>query len=111
MHFAPVLDHASQPGLLKAELSLDHPKWVLHLGADVSFGCFDQIIQSSLRRIWQHSPLSWSHGNAEANSATLHLGSLLNSLVAGIGVHHRLLTVEEISGWGEVVDMGSGGFH
>jgi hypothetical protein len=69
IHFAALLDHAPQPSLLKAELPLDHPKWVLHLGADVSFGCFDQIIQSSLRRVWQHSSLPGSHGDAEAGAA------------------------------------------
>ena len=29
----------------------DHPKRMLDLGADIRFGGFDQIIQSSLRRI------------------------------------------------------------
>jgi len=48
MHFAAVLEHLPQPGLLEAELSLDHPKWVLHFGADVSLGCLDQVIHSPL---------------------------------------------------------------
>ena len=97
--------------MASGRLRLDHPKWVLHLGADVSFGCFDQIIQSSLRRVWQHSPLPGSHGDAEADPPSLHLVSLLNPLVTGIRINHGLLAVQEISGWCEVMHMGSRGFH
>ena len=84
---------------------------MLCFGADMRFGRFDQIIQSALRRIRQHSPLSWSHGDAEANSPALHLVSLLNSLEAGNRMDHGLLAVQEISGWGEVMHIGSSGFH
>ena len=49
MHFAAVLEHSPKPGLFEAELSFDHPKWVLYFGADVSFGSFDQIIWPQLR--------------------------------------------------------------
>jgi len=82
---------------LKAELTLDHPKRMLDLGADMRFGGFDQIIQSALRPIRQHSPLSWSHGDAEADSPALHLVSLLNSLVAGIRIRFASLSVS--SNW------------
>jgi len=45
MDLAAVLGQATQPGLLEAELLLDHPKRMLNLGADVSFGSLDQILQ------------------------------------------------------------------
>jgi hypothetical protein len=32
MHFAAVLEHSPKSGLFEAELSFDHPKWVLYLG-------------------------------------------------------------------------------
>ena len=45
---AAVLSQATQPGLLKAELLLDHPERMLNLGAHVSFGRLDQILQLSI---------------------------------------------------------------
>ena len=36
-------------------------------GADMRSSGFDQIIQSTLRRVWQHSALPGSHGEAEAD--------------------------------------------
>jgi len=45
---AAVLGQATQPGLLKAELLLDHAEGMLELGADVGFGCLDQILQPSI---------------------------------------------------------------
>ena len=41
----PRKGQATQPGLLEAELLLDHPKRMLNFGADVSFGSLDQILQ------------------------------------------------------------------
>ncbi len=38
------LGQATQPGLLKAEMLLDHPEWVLTFGSDVGLGRFDQIL-------------------------------------------------------------------
>lgn len=52
MDLAAVLGQATQAGLLKAELLLDHPEGMLDLGADVSFGSFDQILQPSIWCIW-----------------------------------------------------------
>ena len=48
LHLAAVLEHAPQPGLLKAELPFDHPERMLHLGTDVCFGRLDQIINPPL---------------------------------------------------------------
>ena len=48
---AAVLGQATQPGLLEAELLLDHSERMLNLGADVSFGRLDQILQLSIWRL------------------------------------------------------------
>jgi hypothetical protein len=72
---------------------------MLSFGADMRFGSFDQVIQSALRRIRQHSALSGSHGDAEANPTAFHLVLLLDSLVAGICIDQGLLAVQEIRGW------------
>ncbi len=79
--------------------------------ADKRFGSFDQIIQADLRRVWQHSALSWPHGNSEADFPSLHLFSVLNSLIASIGIDHGLIAVQQLSRWGEVMHIGSRGFH
>jgi len=75
------------------------------------YGGFNQIIQSALRHVRQYSKRPWSHGKAEVDPAALHLFSLLNSLVATIRIGHGCLAVQEISGWGEIMHMGSRGFH
>jgi hypothetical protein len=49
--------------------------------------------------------------DAEADSPALHLVSLLYPLVAGLRINHGLLAVQEISGWGEVMHIGSRGLH
>ena len=57
---AVVLGQATSSGLLKTELLLDHPEWVLHFQADVGLGDFDQILQPALRRIPQNSAFARS---------------------------------------------------
>jgi len=52
MDLAAVLGQATQPGLLEAELLLDHPERMLNLGADMSFGSLDQILQLPFWCIW-----------------------------------------------------------
>jgi len=41
----------------------------------------------------------------------LHLSAFIDSLVAGIGIDHCLLAMQEISRGGEVMHIGSRGFH
>lgn len=94
------ISRSQVPGLLKAELLLDHPRRMHSIGADGRFGSFNQIIQSALRRIRQHSAHSRSHGDAEADLPSLHLVSHFDSLVAGIRIDQGLLAVQEIRGWG-----------
>jgi len=65
MDLAAVLGHAPQPGLLKAELLLDHPEWVLHLRADVGFGGFDKTVQPAIRFIRQKPAFTWSYRHLE----------------------------------------------
>jgi hypothetical protein len=45
----------------------------------VGFGCLYQILQSSLGRIRQGSPLAWSHRHSELGCLACHLGSLAES--------------------------------
>jgi hypothetical protein len=106
-----VPEHSPQWGLRKAELLLDHPIRDLPSGADIRFGSVVHIIKWVLRRVWQHSGLPGSYGDVKADPSALHFGSLLNSLVAGIRIDHRLLAMPEVRGWGEVMHSGSGCFH
>jgi hypothetical protein len=63
---AAVLGQATQPGLLKAELLLDHPERVLDLGADMCLGRFDLAAQR------RHQFVHLAGGDAE-----------------DVGVHHH----------------------
>jgi len=97
--------------MASGRLRLDHPKRMLDLGADKRFSGFDKIIKSPLRRIGQNSAHSRSHGNAEPDHPALHLLAYFNSLISGIRVDHRLLPVQEIGCWGEIMQIGGRGFH
>jgi hypothetical protein len=88
-------------------LRVDHPKRMLSLGADLHSGLPNRIIQSTLQRIRQNAAPSWSPGDAEADPPAMHLGSLLNPVLVRIRIDHALLAVQEISGWVEIMPMGS----
>jgi hypothetical protein len=45
---AAIFGEAAQASLLKSELLLEHPERLLNLGANVSFGRLDQILQLSI---------------------------------------------------------------
>ena len=77
-----VLLHASVARLLEAELMLDHPKGMFHLGSQVSFCRLKQIFQSSLCRIGQGATLAWPHGYPELAVAVLEFFTLLNAEMA-----------------------------
>jgi len=47
----------------------------------------------------------------KADALAFHLGALLDALVTGVGLDHRLLTVQELRRWREVVHIGGSGFH
>lgn len=70
------------------------------------FGSFDQIIKSTLRRVWQSAALPGTHRNSEAATLALHLWALLDLLVCGVGVAHLFFFLEEVCGWGEVMHVG-----
>jgi len=44
IHLAAIFRHSPQPRLLKAELLLDYPEWLLPFGSDMGFGHFDQVL-------------------------------------------------------------------
>ena len=87
---ATVLEHPPKTGLLKPELPFHDAERMLTFRTDVSLGGFDQIIQPTLRCIGPSAPLAWSHRYTEADRLALHLFSLLNPLVASVGVDHCL---------------------
>ena len=84
---------------------------MLALCTDVSFGALNHIIQSPLGCSWQSPALSCTHGNTEADTLSFHFGSLLDPLIAGVGVDNCLLTIQYLGSGGEVVHIGGGGFH
>jgi len=77
----------------------------------MSLGCLDQIIQTPLRCVGQSPSFSWAHSNPEADGFAFHFRAFLDALVAGVGVDHGLLTVQEIGCWGEVMHISGRGFH
>ena len=86
-----VLEHSRQPCLLKPKLLLDYSKRMLSFGADMRFGSFDQIIQSSYRGVWQmeRAALLGSHHKSEADTLSLHLWVLLDPfilVISSVGV-------------------------
>jgi len=87
----------------------DHAEWVLTLGTDMSLGCLDQIIQSALGCIGQGAPFPGSHGNPEGGGLAFHFRAFLDALVASVGLNHLLITMEQLSCWGEVMHVCGGG--
>jgi hypothetical protein len=77
-------------------------------GADVGFRSFDQIIQTTLRRVWQSAALLGSHPNSETDALTFHLWALLDPLVSSVGIDKLLFSVEKVCCWGEVMHVGGG---
>jgi hypothetical protein len=96
---------------MKSELLPDHTEWVLTLGTDMSHGRLDQISQSPLSCIGQGAPFPWSYGNAKGGGLALHFMAFPDALLAGIGVDHLLITMQQLGCWREVVHIGGGGFH
>ena len=84
---------------------------MLTLGTDMGLGCLDQIIQSPLGCIGQSPSFSWAHSNPEADGFAFHFRSFLDALVAGIGVDHLLITMQQLGCWREVMHVGGGGLH
>jgi len=82
MDLAAVLGQATQPGFLKAELLLDHPGRMFNLGADMSFGGLDQILEPSIWRIRQAAAFAGPHRHSDLCCSTCHLGPFGDALVA-----------------------------
>jgi hypothetical protein len=81
-------EHAPKTGLLEAELPLYDAERVLTFWTDVSLGGFDQIIQAAFRDIGESKLPPRPHRDVEADGLALHPLSLLDPLIAGIGVDH-----------------------
>lgn len=78
---------------------------------DGSLGGLAQIIQSRLGGMGQSPSVSWKHSNAEADTLSLHFGSLPDPLVAGVGEDNYFLNLQELGSGGAAVNIGGGGFH
>jgi hypothetical protein len=55
--------------MASGRLRLDHPEWMLTLGADVRFGSLDQILQPSIWGVW--NAWRWLGRAATRNSVVL----------------------------------------
>jgi hypothetical protein len=108
IHHAAVLEYATQPGLFKTELPLDHPKRMLHLGAEVRHCkqkpfrlCRSRSGHPLAPRGYQLRPGA-SLGAWQPGSRCLCFASRVASQLPDS--HHRrkhfLLTVQELSGRG-----------
>ena len=75
---AAVLGQATQSGLFKAELLLDHSERVLDLGADMCLGRFDQTLQPAIGGIREGSAFARSHRHPKLRCRPCHLKSLGN---------------------------------
>ena len=77
-----VLLDTSVARLLEAELMLDHPKGMFHLGSQVSFCRLKQILQSSLRCVGQRAALTWPHADPELACTVLERLTLFDAEMA-----------------------------
>jgi len=80
---------------------------MLNLGADMSFGGLDQILEPSIWRIKQAAAFAEPHRHSEFCCSTCHLGPFGDALVASIAVDDMLITMQQIGSWREVVHVGS----
>lgn len=103
------MGQATKTGFLKGELVFDHLERVLDLGADMCPSRFDQILQPAIGGIREVSAFARSHRHPKLRCRLCHLGSLGNTLVAGIAVNNLLIAMQQLSSGGQVVHVGSRG--
>ena len=81
-HLAGVLGQTPVTRLAMPELTLDHPKWMLHLGTDTGFDLFNPISQGLAGfGLVQRLALARHHGNfpVHASVFVLNLLALFNA--------------------------------
>jgi hypothetical protein len=95
---AGVLGQTPVTRLAMPELTLDHPKRMLHLGADTGFDLFNPISQGEAGfGPVQRLALARHHGNFPVHASVffLNLLALFNAPVARVGKDHFLLPVQQ----------------
>jgi hypothetical protein len=93
-----VLGQASVSRLAMSELTLDHPKRMLHLGAVTGFALFNPISQGLAGfGFVQRLALARHHGNFpfHASVFVLNLSALFNASVAKVGKDHFFLSMKQ----------------
>ena len=80
---------------------------MLNLGADMSFGGLDQILEPSIWRIRQAAAFARPHRHSEFSFRAVHRGPFGDALVASVAVDDLLITMQQIGSWREVVHVGS----
>lgn len=81
---------------------------MLDLGADVCLlqaeacgeGSLDQILKPPIGGLREGSASARSHRNPEFRCIAHHLRSYGNALVTRVTVNHRLITMQQLGGWG-----------
>ena len=95
---AGVLGQTPITRLAMPELTLDHPKRMLHLGADTGFDLFNPIGQGVAGfGLVQRFALARHHGNfpVHASVFVLNLLALFNASVARVGKDHFFLPMQQ----------------
>ncbi len=95
---AGVLGQPPVTRLAAPELTLDHPKRMLHLGAETGFDLFNTISQGLAGFVLvQRLALARHHGNfpVHASVFVLNLLALFNASVARVGKDHFFLPMQQ----------------
>jgi len=84
---------------------------VLFIEADACWSGFNKILKVALALIDQNPSLARLHCTIQADRFLLHFWALLDAMLYGICIHHRLLSLLEISYWMEDLYFGRSHFH
>lgn len=106
-----ILLESAVAGLHVAKLALDHPKRMLHLGANTGLELLGLVQQfSHLAGLLEGFALAWAHGHMPSHGGISSL-TLLNTLIPGIGPDGLFMTVQQPVRLGDVVLIATGATH
>ena len=107
----PILRQSPVAGLHVSELALDHPKRMLHLGANARLELFGLVQQfSHLTCVLEHFALTRAHGDMPGDVGVSAL-ALFNTLVPGISPDSFLLSVQQPMCLSDITDVATGATH
>ena len=104
-----VFDQSPIPSLAVAELALDHPEGVFHLGPNAGLDLFQLVDQGVYSFVLlQSPPLARHHGNLPVNPRVLRLNlfALGDTPVAGVCEYNIFFTVQQGVGLRDVMLIG-----